>query len=465
VDDSEPYFNSSRQISNLRLVSAMQFYGKDHHHKMRRPAITALVALASLIVVILSCCLNGKNREVETNTTYLAHFSTSTQTSRSPHCEDVDGILFISRVIRKAGAGTMFYQSLVDSLLFAQKYNLLPFIWINDDENQPCYDSKVHGVGPNRTFTHLTGSITNLIGQGAMECNTNEGTRPGPPSFQDLRDQEYTLIGNGLWQSYFEPIPFPFDDPSCRSKPVFEMTRSQIMPDMHRCSELAVRGWTFQGIPQALLPNDRPMADWLWDHRQRAAPVVQRYFNLHPWLEQRIREANPNPRHCLAVHIRLTDKASGRDKKGLDAYRPYVEAYANATAASASSSDGNNPIYIATDDGTVLQTIQRKWSNQVAKRVIYQAGAFRSEEEDVPTFKLLGSDKHRSNTEALVEINAMARCSYFVHGYSGMAEAVVYINPRLHSRSVNIDDEERISSKTFQRMVRSKEQSRIRRKG
>jgi hypothetical protein len=55
--------------------------------------------------------------------------------------------------------------------------------------------------------------------------------------------------------------------------------------------------------------------------------------------------------------------------------------------------------------------------------------------------------------ESLVEIHAIAKCSYFVHGFSGMAEAVVYVNPHLHERSVNFDDEGDISPQQFFNLV------------
>jgi hypothetical protein len=434
-------------------------------------------------------------------------------------CADADGILFISRVIRKAGAGTMFFQSIVDSLLYAEKYNLVPYIWINDDENQPCYDPNVHGVGPNRTVSKMAvGTITNLKGKGDMACDTADGTRPGPPSLdqQSYQPKTYTLVGNGMWQSYFQPIPklstryplyelpqhHPYTSSSsycfeeCSKKPVFEMTRSQVMPDMHRCSEFAVRGWAFRGIPNALLPKaantTKPskartkstttkskttipmqhksiMADWLWQHRKRAAPIVRRYFHLQPWLQARVDAANNATsrvdQSCLAVHIRLTDKASGRDKKGLDAYRPYMYAFAKAITTTSSSISSSSlvmkySIYIATDDATVIPTIQNEWSPMVSSRVVFQPNTFRSHEEDLPTFKLLANDKHRSNTEALVDMYALSKCDYLIHGYSGMAEAVVYMNPELHSQSVNIDDEDRMTPKQFERLVRTTEEKR-----
>ena len=462
-------------------------------------------------------------------------------------CRDMDGILFISRVIRKAGLGTMLFQSIVDSLLYAKKYNLLPFIWINDDENQPCYDINVHGVAAppptaavqqedwseslsprniNMTFPGiLTGSISNLLGTGSMACDTADGTRPGPPLFfaTSFTRKTFTLYGNGFWQSYFQPLynvttttfpksssqhvqnfPLYLNDEECARKPIFEMTRSQIMPDMHRCSEFAVRGWAFRGIPRALLPHydhseenivvdkegkkDKSMnptssdghpkahasamQDWLWEHRQRAAPIVKEYFHLLPWVQELVEQANPKvPSRidsttntggdccgCLAAHIRLTDKASGREKKGLDAYQPYIEAYAKAVSSNSKSNHSAIcSIYIATDDATVLPTIKKRWSKLVSQRIISQPGVFRSNHANLPTFKLLAHDKHRSNTEALVDIYSMARCNYFVHGYSGMAEAVVYINPKLHSRSVNIDDDERMTPHEWEQLIRTKE--------
>ena len=363
-------------------------------------------------------------------------------------CNGYDGILFISHVIRKAGAGTLFFQSLVDSLLYAELYNLYPFLWVNDDKNQPCYDPNVHGVGPNITFQHLTGPITNLIGEGDMVCHTKSNTRPGPPDFENLVMKDYTLVGNGLWQSYFRPISqqgFPFE--ACPNHPIFEMTNSQVMPDMHRCSEFAVRGWTFFGIPDRLLPQEgqQSMQDWLWENnRKHASRIVERYYRPQQWLQRKIQDANPvQDKQCLAMHVRLTDKASGRDKKGLEAYLPYAEAFSKAAP--------KTPIYVATDDSRVIQQLRGALPSSTP--ILSQNGVLRSS-SNVPTFKLLAEDKHRSNTEALVEIYAMAKCGFFVHGFSGMAEAVVYIEPFLHKRSVNIDDpDEPVSPINFEMMV------------
>jgi hypothetical protein len=262
--------------------------------------------------------------------------------------------------------------------------------------------------------------------------------------------RKYTLKGNGLWNSYFHPVTqFPFNDTSCRDKPVFELKEVEVDREMHRCSEIAVRSWLFQGTPKALLPSDESMLhEWLWGHRSRASKIVREHYHLLPWIEKLVANANPAPKNCLAAHIRLTDKAAvvARDKKGLSVYRPYIEAYAESTR------DDASPIYIATDDARVLDTIQKKWPKHVSSRVIVQSDVTRST-SNMATFKILEHDKHRSNTEALVEMYAMSKCSFFVHGFSGMAEAAVYLNPSLHNQSVNIDDKNRPDPEDFARMV------------
>ena len=54
-----------------------------------------------------------------------------------------------------------------------------------------------------------------------------------------------------------------------------------------------------------------------------------------------------------------------------------------------------------------------------------------------------------------MDIYSMSRCDFFVHGFSAMAEATVYIQRELHNRSANVDIEpiERMSADDFRTMV------------
>lgn len=431
------------------------------HHLLFLDGITATTYRPRTTSTDCNANRNDATDATETTNQIILHNTkTVLKHPKENVCDEYQGILFIDRALPKAGAGTLFFQSLVDSLIYSDKYNLMPFLWLNDGSNKPCYDWKVHGLNGHTAmpFSHhlLKGEITRIPGEGDMECGWKGGRQLGPPIFDNPQNSTITLTGNGLWQSYFLPLTTDdiFQDSSCISKPFFAMEASHIKPDMHFCSDFAVRGWSFKWLPKALQPNQRSTKDWLWDNRQRASQVVQKYFRLQPWLQARVEYANPSPRFCLAAHIRLTDKGSGRVKQGLEAYAPYIQAYARATASHPVVDVRQSPIYLATDDATVLQTIQTSWDTKVSSRVIVQEGALRSD-STTPTFKLVEDDKHRSNTEALIEIYSMAKCSYFVHGFSGMAEAVVYLNPTLHSRSVNIDDYDGPPSEAeFEELVR-----------
>lgn len=70
-------------------------------------------------------------------------------------------------------------------------------------------------------------------------------------------------------------------------------------------------------------------------------------------------------------------------------------------------------------------------------------------------FDTFQNQTHRTNAEGLVDIYALSRCDFFIHGYSAMAEAAIYLHPALHNQSVNVDYplDERIPVSTFQQMV------------
>jgi hypothetical protein len=428
-------------------------------YKMKRIHGNLLLCFAVAFCILALLC--GRASELKKGRVFSKSFASHKSNATAGHpsqplCKGYDGILFISSVKSFSGAGTVFFITIVDSLIYAETHNLLPFIHINNDWNSPCYDPKYHGKGPNVTYTHLYGNVSDTYLTGNMTCwkdkkQTEKLPTPGPPNKEGVALENITLKGNGLWSSYFAPVPsvHPLEDESCSGKPVFELAYSQIRMSMHRCWALSVRSWPYRHLPEPLKPTaNQSIHDWLGGHRNRASQIVKKHFTLLPDLQKRVKEANPNPRNCLAAHIRLTDKAkSSRNKSGLKAYLPYIEAYAKA-----SDKDGS-PIYIATDDARVLEELSEKWSNGTYNsRIISLSGAKRST-NNKPTFALLKKDKHRSNTEALVEIHAMARCSFLVHGFSGMSEAAVYLNPALHNRSVNIDDGSKMTPAEFGNMV------------
>lgn len=392
--------------------------------------------------------LNNYENEVEPNhpIEIINHQGPIANVTRQEHhnsgpirqCGDsrYEGVLLITDVLFQAGMGTVLFQSILGSILYASKYNLYPWIHVNSS-NKVVWDNKIHGEGgPSKHFRRLMGDITSLKGTGDMACDSKLGIRPGPPNFTSLELRSFSLIGNGFWTSYFEPIP-PLDEHCQNTLPIFQMKSAQITAGMHRCSEVAVRAWPYNGIPKALAPSSSTgIHEWLGKMRRRAAPVVKQYYKPLKFIRTLAHRSNPVTNgNCMAMHVRLTDKGHGRIKTGLEAYLPYALEYAQAV----SSFNQTPAIYIATDDATIMNKVNHTLKNTNTE-IMLQSEALRSHQENTPTFSLFQNETHRSNTEVLIDVYAMAKCRYFVHGYSGMAEGVVYVAPELHEKSVNVDD-------------------------
>lgn len=284
----------------------------------------------------------------------------------------------------------------------------------------------------------------NVTPRNGFECLNTHKTGllpiPGPPSFGDSEETNITITGHGIWRSYFDPVSsFDWDDPTCLNLPVVQLPDDMIV-SLHECDPNSVRSWVYDRVPKSLRPhqgrgsNGTPMVrptvhDWLGLMREKAAAIVKKYYRPLPWLQSRIDSLvrSFGEKDCLAMHIRHTDKGAGRQKIPTQAFLPYAEAYVRA---------GGECIFLATDSDKSWSEISRLWPLAVVRRIIVQEGAFRSP-SDKPTF--VQKDPSRINTEILTDIYAMSGCSFLLHGFSAVSEAVIYLNPALHNNSVNLD--------------------------
>lgn len=341
-----------------------------------------------------------------------------------PHdpCQGYDGVLRIRSGDEGAAAGTVFFLYMVNHLLYAEMYNLLPWVHL-DNTSHRIYDPVVHGAGSSHTFTMLQGEI-DMDALGVPQI-------PNPPT--GAEPTNFTITGNGVWESYFEPLSdfSPLRNRTCwKEKPLYEIDYFGVSWGLHGEAEWSVRAWWYGPIKKSDIK--KTVREWYRPMRLRGASVVGRYIRPKPWLQEAAERANPmEPDHrCLAMHVRTTDKAlsGGRMEIQLDDYLPYVEKFLD-----------NNPekshVYLATDSESTLIHIQSNWPHKVARKVITQANAFHSNSSD-PTFDLVSH--HRTNTEVLVDIYAMAKCSVFLHGRSAVSEAVLYLNPELRHGSFDL---------------------------
>jgi Glycolipid 2-alpha-mannosyltransferase len=368
-------------------------------------------------------------------------------------CDEHDGILLISLVGRKAATGRAFFTSVLNQLIYADRYNLKPWIHLNNITSPLIYDSKAHNESNEpRPFQMLQGAAADVTTLAGIP-NANF---PGKPTISGkLSQRDFTVLpGNGIWNTYFEPVSdFLPGDESCQNKPLIELEETMISPGLEVFAPWSIKAWRYDNIPEIFLRSEDKLyplstTSWLQPIREKATLVMQKYVRFQPYLNGRAEEVNPgvggsNP--CLGVHLRLSDKyGKFRRKVKAGEFQPYIEAYARA---------GGKVIYIATDTQRPLQFMYKNFPKNITRMIRTQGDHIvRSSNGDWPTHIL--DDHHRVNSETLVDVLALSKCSIMLHGYSTVSEAAIYLNPSLHNHSVNLEDSSRMSPNDFELLTR-----------
>ena len=371
-------------------------------------------------------------------------------------CDGYDGVLLVSSVGRTSTTGPAFFTSIMNQLLYAERYNLKPFIHLNPSTSSIIYDDKVHNNNSDEQRQHFSMLHGMSVSTTPLDGVT-QAVFPGQPLLDDklVTRQFSSYVGNGIWNTYFQPVSdFVPGDQSCINKPLIEMPEMMITPGLKKFAPWSIKAWRYDGIPDILLKvngDKQSMKQWLSPMRLTASTMVQKYFNFQPYIINRANEVNPyvdtnTNQHCLGVHIRLSDK-NGKYRRIVKAseYLPYMEAFVKG---------GGRAIYIASDTQRPLQYMYKTFPKNITDLIRTQGDHIvRSTTGDWPTHIL--DDHHRVNSETLVDIVALSKCSILVHGYSTVSEAAIYINPSLHNNSVNLEDQHvRLTPKGLEMLTR-----------
>jgi hypothetical protein len=421
-----------------------------------------------------------------TNTTTTAATSASqlleTKRIEDP-CHGYDGILLIQQGDRYGAAATIFFLFVLNQLLYADRFNLLPWIHLND-YSQWVYDPIVHGRNGNSStlqkFKFLGGMQP--VEETLFDPSTNRTfVYPGRPvkrrRHARQRPKSVTVEGTGVWNSYFSPVsPFHSADlvtpssvasksSSCHNKPLVTLPPAMILPALHIHCPWSVRAWRYGGLPAILQDQGVTLHDWLGRHRRQGAAVVSKYYQWQPALKQAADRANPAVAHsshegqpdqqppprreCLALHVRHSDKGNRRRRIPLESFLPFVEAYVELTVGGS--------VYLATDSSSVLEQVQQTWPKTIVERLRTQGARKNGEHTMVRSpnstavFKLGQHDQ--TNFQVLTDIAAMSHCQFLLHGLSAVSEAVHYLNPSLHEQSVNLEDPQHMLVSDFRELV------------
>jgi len=358
-------------------------------------------------------------------------------------CANYEGIYHVAMGDLGGAAGTVFFQFVVGQLIYAERNHLKPWVYLNN-VSHVVYDPLVHGqvdgikiqamVGRNATYVHRPG--------GHMKDQT-----PGSPdSSLPLESKQLQFDGTGVWGHYFEPVSdYVPGDTSCTSKPYVTMDMFLITPGIHGFAEWAPRCWRYQYQPDYMTKPHMPLAEWLEPQRRKAHSVINRYIKVRSELRDAAERVNPGCSSkfpCLGLHIRHSDKAAGRRVVETSECLPYVIAFVHS---------GGQQIYLATDSESVLNEVQTLWPESLRSRLKTIGSDVVRSANDTAVFDM--DSHHRTNVEILVEIVALSKCQYLVHGLSAVSESAIWLNFDLHLRSVNLEDPQRLTVASFGALV------------
>ena len=217
------------------------------------------------------------------------------------------------------------------------------------------------------------------------------------------------------------------------------------MQGVHGAFKWSVKAWYYGSHERARCSRE----GWCTSYRERlyrswrstGSAVVSRAHLPNPAVAAAVDEAWQSTMgdcaasESLAVHLRGSDKGTGRRFIGIEEWEPFV----------ASFFDGHRRgcVFVATDYVPFSAVVQSRWAERWgAARVRMRTISTRSADKlgnFAGPHASTRDQKLRVALDVLVDLSLMARCNYFLHGASAVAEAAHYTNPALHRRSVDLE--------------------------
>ena len=409
------------------------FAGDLSIHSLRRRFLPRLFYLLGLVFLFLNTAsLRDSANSILPSDGYITVLDHRTNGGSPTNgaCDGYRGIYHIDKGDIGGAAGTIFFQFVIGQIMWAEEHNFKPWVHLNN-VSYVIYDQDVHGKSTGVDVKMLKGmrisNIVNPIGH-------RKDVRPGPPigDPKNFNQTDFHFDGDGVWNHYFEPVSdFVPGDKSCENKPLVTMTLKQVTPGVHGFSG-APRAWRYHYLKDYITKPHIPLNDWLAPQRHLGHNLTSRYIQFVPQMREKAENVNPNcsiENSCLGIHIRHSDKSAGRRIIETDDFLPYVKQFLAA---------GGKWVYLATDSSNVIEHIKKKWPENV-QRVIRSMGddIVRSSNEEA-VFDI--GAHHRTNQEVLIEILALSKCQFMIHGLSAVTESSIWINVDLHYTSVNLED-------------------------
>jgi len=262
----------------------------------------------------------------------------------------------------------------INGILFAQRNNLIPFVYISDPK-LPFYDS---------------------------------------------------LQGENIWEYYFEPIT-DINYRTILPEEVCEIVHKQIAS--HRFHEHYRHGIQVYPYKAGIYSKKRFSYDsrWYLEMRKKANKIINQYIRIKPEILRKIDnfvQQKFYDNHMLGVHVRATDKLAGIGGRQIlsEEYFPHIDRYLD-----------ENPrakIFCATDSPRELKKMIARYADSCC-----YYDALRDEHN---IFKLSLSSNYRKGEDALIDSLLLSKCNFLIKSSSAVSEFSVYFNLGLHNKSLDL---------------------------
>ena len=369
-------------------------------------------------------------------------------------CDGYNGVYHIQSGDVGGAAATIFFQFVIAQLIWAEDHNYKPWIYLNNISHH-VYDQEVHNATKSQTTVQFT-MLQGMQVEHKNDVRQHRAAYPGKPYVENpLHPHVFSMTGDGVWEHYFEPVSdFVPGDTSCETKPLVTMDIWLITPGLHIYADWTPRMWRYNVLPDYMQQRHMTLREWLTPQRLRAHAITQKYIRVKSYLweqaEQLLHQnVDEGTKHdCVGLHIRWSDKGGGRRRIGVDEFLPFVERFLQS---------GGTCVFVATDSGKVLQHIAQHWPERVRAVLSSQGDNIIRSNDETPVFEMKESNKlvshHRTNTEVLVDILALSKCQFLLHGHSAVSDAAMYLNDKLIYQSLNLEDPDDLSLNEFGSMV------------
>ena len=227
-----------------------------------------------------------------------------------------------------------------------------------------------------------------------------------------------------------------------KSKIVYKWTFPEVLKNLHYNMEYPyIAGWYYRFFENGIEVNNEYYNEtWYAQQRVTGYKYVSKYFKLRKELKDEVDNIwvelfgeDHNKYFILGVQMRGTDKGAWRRGVSADEYMEYIVKFMRYYKH-------RGKIFIATDDQRLYNSIKNDWrvDGWSFDDVVRSQTNIARSNNDIAIFEM-NVNKYITGKECLFDVLLLAKCRWFIHSASQVAESVFYNNIQLHNHSIHLE--------------------------